>query len=162
MTACMRRVDLRGFVWKLAALERKLERDVELARIHLASLHREALALEDNRRALDRELREQARIDALRFGSATQRTAFEYLAQVQRRQEQAANSAAALAVRVEHARRACVDVDRQLASVGKLRQGQEQRYARQQQRRADRAADLDWLARGGNTPGPCPGGEATG
>lgn len=142
--------DMRGFRWRLAALEGKLDHDLDRARAALAALQREAATLDAARREMAEvqaaHLRRAAALVAGRPDPAMHRACLQYLAHAENRLHQRRSEAEQLAARVAGARKACVDADRKLASVRSLRRRDEVPYAIEQARRNAREADLAWLA----------------
>lgn len=142
--------DLRGFQWPLAALERKLDHDLERAHSALATLQREAANLDTVRREMaDAQSAQMRRAGALmvhRLDPAAHRACLQYLVLADERLQQCRSEAEQVAARVADARKACLDADRKLASLLSLRRDDETAYATEQSRRNARDADLAWLA----------------
>jgi DNA repair exonuclease SbcCD ATPase subunit len=142
--------DMRGFDWRLAALERKLRHALDRAQAELARLQREALGLEAARDALAKEKDAQARWASTLLARAMDpfayRRCLDYLCAAERMLQERSAQAAQLETRVAAARQACLDADRRLAALCSLRDGAEADYALAQSRRGAKHADLAWLA----------------
>lgn len=144
--------DLRGFQWRLAALERKLDHDLGRARSALATLQREAADLDTVRHDMAdvqaAQMRRAAALVVRGLDPAAHRACLQYLVLAEGRLQQRRSEAEQLAARVADARKACLDADRKLASLRSLRREDEAEYATDQSRRNAREADLAWLANG--------------
>lgn len=142
--------DLRGFQWRLTALERKLDHDLDRAHSALATLQREAANLDTVRHEMaDMQAAQTQRAGELmgrRLDPAVQRACLQYLVIAENRLQKRRGEAEQLAARVADARKACLDADRELASIRSLRREDEREYAMEQSRRNARDADLAWLA----------------
>lgn len=142
--------DMRGFQWRLAALERKLDHDLGRAHSALAVLQREAADLDTLRNEmadlLAAQMRGAAGLIARKPDPAAHRACLRYLQLGHERLHQRRSEADELAARVSVARQACLDADRKLAALRSLRHEQETEYATEQSRRGAREADLAWLA----------------
>lgn len=145
-----RNADMRGFQWRLAALERKLDHDLGLARSALAMLQREATDLDAVRHemadAQAAQMRRAAELMVRRLDPGAHAACLQYLVLAENRLLLRRSEAEQLAGRVADARKACLDADRKLASLGSLRREDEAGYATQQSRRNARHADLVWMA----------------
>jgi flagellar biosynthesis chaperone FliJ len=144
-------VDLRGFPWTLAAAERVRQHAADGAASRLAQAEQARRELQS-----DLEAMEHARQEQLRFltgGSsslvdpARQQHALRYLTQALGQERQRREQQAQLGARVELAKQECVDAQRRLESLRKLREAALARHAQDQLRRQAREADLAWLAR---------------
>lgn len=146
-------VDMRGFSWKLAALERKLGHELDLATAALATAQREAAGLREAAQRLERESQEQLQAAgaalARELDPVAHRRALGYLVQLRQRLWDALRAAEAGHSRVREAAQACIEADRKLASVRRVRELSERAYAQAQGRREAREADRSWLARFG-------------
>ena len=143
------RVDLRGFPWKLAMLERKLEHAVDVARSALAAAQGEAAAATTAVQWLEAQKAAQTprrRATGERFDAAAQVRLLRFLAQAEDRLADRNRELAQLQARIAMARRGCVDADRELARVRRLRESAQAAYAAEQLRRQAKEADLAWLA----------------
>ena len=135
------RVDLRGFPWKLAMLERKLEHAVDVARSALAAAQGEAAAATTAVQWLEAQKAAQTpqrRATGERFDAAAQVRLLRFLGPPCPR--------TGMPPRIAMARRGCVDADRELARVRRLRESAQAAYVAEQLRRNAVAADLAWLA----------------
>jgi flagellar export protein FliJ len=145
------RVDMRGFPWKLAGVERKLELELEQATATLAVLQRQAAALREQVQKLESEGRQQARSagDALArgFDVAAHGRWLRYLAHAQQRLVDASGEVERGESRVTLATQACTEADRRLACLRTIRESAEKAYAAEQLRRQAKEADLAWLVR---------------
>jgi chromosome segregation ATPase len=142
--------DVRGFPWRLAALERKLDHDLDRARSALAALQREAANLDTMRHEMAdgqaAQMRHASALVARRLDPVAHRACLQYLVLAEQSLQQRRSEAERLAVRVADARKACLVADRKLASLRSLRREDETGYATEQARRNARDADLAWLA----------------
>jgi hypothetical protein len=144
-------VDLRGFGWPLAALERKLEHDLERQGVRLAEARREVLALQTALTALEASHRNGARAaDAATSGPidpAARRQTLAYLLRelgsVSRHRRECDRSRKVAEAEAELLLRA----DRALSAVRRLRDSALAAHASQQVRRQCREADFAWLVR---------------
>ncbi len=139
--------DLRGFRWHLEPLRRKLEADLEGARLELAALLREEGELAAAVRELDARFLQDAR-DALRGPLDPQRRAraLGYLTQQAKALDGHRRDACELRSRVTKAREACLTAERRLASTERLRAKAQALFAADQLRRTAKEADIAWLA----------------
>lgn len=144
-------VDMRGFCWELAAVERKLDHDLEQATAALAVVRREAEARREQVRRLEAQGREQARSAGATLARGLDVAAhgrwLRYLAQVQQQSVDASRALERAEGRVRQAAQACTEADRRLACLRTLRESAEKTYAAEQLRRHAKEADLAWLAR---------------
>jgi flagellar biosynthesis chaperone FliJ len=124
------RVDMRGFPWKLAMLERKLEHATAVQR-----LEAQKAAQTPRQRATGERIDAAVQVCLLRF-----------LVQAEDRLADRNRDLSQLQERVATARRDCVDADRELARLRRLRESAEASYAAEQLRRQAKEADLAWLA----------------
>lgn len=142
-------VDMRGFQSPLRALERKLEHELDRARMELAALQRDAVSLEESRRALRKERDEQLHCANDLLGAALDPAAYrrclQYLLSMDRQMEERSMEMRKLETRLAAGRQACVEANRRLASVQAVRDAREASYAQEQARRTGREADLAWL-----------------
>jgi flagellar export protein FliJ len=144
------RVDMRGFPWKLAMLERKLEHEVDQARAALAAVQCEADALAAAVQVLEEERAAQLQCLSAaagqRFDPAAHAGFLRFLTQADGRLTERNLALARLRNRLAAARQDCIAADRALARVRKLRESAEAGYAIEQFRRQAKEADLAWLA----------------
>jgi len=140
--------DLRGFRWSLLPAERRLDAQVETARLALARLHQQAQALEQAELRSGEQLREQeslalqqARRDVVAGAQATR-----YLVRLQAERSAAGAVRAGLQSRLELARDACAERQRQLESVQAMRRAAQREHTQACLRRDAREADAAWLA----------------
>lgn len=144
------RCDLRAFRWHLAPLERKLEANFEAARLARAVLQRQAEAVyhaievlvQQRRHALDsastpRDGAIDTRAHARVLG---------YLLQVAGTIEGKHAEAGEVDHRIRRARQDCVDAERQLACIVRMREAAQAAYAAGQFRALAKEADMAWLA----------------
>lgn len=143
------RADLRGCGASLRPFERRLDAQLEAARLALALLQRR----EDALQAVERQ--------CAAAGMQQHRQACEWLArephmrphlldslrEVDRGIERARADVAAVQEQVAVARAECVDRQRRLACVQRLRAAAERLFAQEQVRRDAREADAAWLGR---------------
>jgi len=144
-----RRVDLRGFPWQLAALERNLEHAVDLARAALAAAQRRAETLETTLQSLETQKAEQLQgavaSAGQRIDPAAQGRLLRFLAQAEARRVARQLELARLRDHVAAARQECTAADRELACLRRLRESAEAVHATAQLRREAKEADLAWL-----------------
>lgn len=150
MSHASRHADVRGFQWRLAALEQKLDHDLARAHSALATLQREARKLKAVQAEMDdvqsAQMRRAAALMGRSLDPAAHGACLRYLVLAEQHIQQRRNEAVHLATRVADARTACLAADRKLASLRSLRREDESEYAREQSRRSARDADLAWLA----------------
>ena len=140
--------DLRGFRWALQPAERRLEAEVESARLGLARLQHQSQELGEAER---RRLVEQVEQQALALQSARRDVyagahAMRYLAYLEGERIAAAGAIAEMERRVVQAREACAQRQRQLESVQVLRAAAQREHTQARLRRECREADAAWLA----------------
>lgn len=142
-------VDLRAFTWPLAALERKLEHDLEHQRMHLAALRREFDELRSQLAALQAAHQDEVQAaGAPAHGSidaAARRQALAYLAHALERMSLRLQELERLREKMELAGKTLVRADQRLAALRNLRDSARAAYARSELRRQAREADLAWL-----------------
>ena len=143
-----RRVDMRGFRWSLEPVERSLHAALERDRLALASLQRQAQALDQAAQARLAEQREeegralQCALRDVRAGAQAMR----YLAGLEAARRAADAQLAQVGLRMAAARLACADRQRQLESAQALRHEAQRQHALAQLRRQWKEADAAWLA----------------
>jgi flagellar biosynthesis chaperone FliJ len=144
-------LDLRAFRWPLAPLERKHAHALDTAWMGLAGIRREVgvaqaelLALREAHAADVRALSESC---AGGIDARVRLSALQYLADAQQQMQRRTAQANALGARADGAAKDCIEADRRLASVRKLRQAALATFAAQQLRRGFREADLGWVMR---------------
>lgn len=150
-------VDLRGFGWPLAPLERKLawERDASQARLALAS--HAVQQCRQQARELDNEHGRHAACAASSLRQAVDPRvhlqALHYLAGLQARRRGVAEELCRLEGALECARQDCIRRDRRLETVLALRAVSMRACLRTVASRQHKEADLAWLAhqQGGRT-----------
>lgn len=139
---------LRGFAWPLAGLQRKMDVDLENARLALHEVQREARREEEaahRRQAQQREQEDAARQCLqrdLRLGA----DAVRYLAGLQAARMAADARRGAVDQQLALQRAACAQRQRQLEAVQSLRDAAQDLHAQGDRRRACRDADAAWLA----------------
>lgn len=139
--------DLRGFRWHLEPLRRKLEADLEGARLALAALLRKESELDAIVRTLDAQFLQDARAALGPPLEARERArALAYLARQAQVLDGRKREACELRSRVTAAREECLTAERRLASTEKLRGKARALFAADQLRRAAKEADIAWLA----------------
>jgi hypothetical protein len=141
-------VDLRAFRWTLQPAERRLDAQVETARLALARLYQQSRALEQAERRRGAQQREQ---EGLALQQAQRDVvagaqAMRYLARLGAERLAADAVRAGVQQRLELARDACAERQRQLESVQALRRAAEREHTQACLRRAARDADAAWLA----------------
>jgi DNA repair ATPase RecN len=144
------RVDMRVFKWPLAGLQKKLEHELDLARLELASLNRELAASEAEIRAMQQEQHAQAQAmgcsRALAMEPSAHRQGLEYLRRELEQLSQRSRHVAGLRQRIEEAQARCAAADRRLAAMRRSRASAEAGYATTALRKDAKEADLAWLA----------------
>jgi flagellar biosynthesis chaperone FliJ len=140
--------DLRGFRWRLAGVERRLENEVEGARLALARLQQQCRVLDaaEHRRATQRCAQEALALQSARRDVLAGARAMRYLASLEAHRVAAAAARAELEQSVAAARAACAERQRQCESVQTLRLAAQREHAQAQLRREWREADGAWLA----------------
>ncbi|MDB5897733.1 MAG: hypothetical protein JWP41_1335 [Ramlibacter sp.] len=139
----------RGFVWPLAALDRKLEVQVEQARAGLADLQRRAADQARRLQSTSAESTEQARLArgalARHIDAAAHSNTLRYLGELAGRARDEEDEQRAIAARVDLARAACAALEVRRACVQEAHDSAWRVFAGTQQRREARQADLAWL-----------------
>lgn len=142
--------DMRAFRWHLAPLERKLESSIESTRRMRAELQRRS---ETVKRALD-VLAERRRSE-LKAASAARSSSVDpvaharvlrYLMQVSAEIEGKHAEATELHRQIRRARQDCLDAERQLECVVRMREAAQAAYAAGQFRALAKESDMAWLA----------------
>jgi len=146
-TSLPRFADLRGFRWRLEPLRRKLQADLEGARLLLAALLGEEGRLAAAIRELDARFLHDAR-DILNapLEARGRARALAYLLQQGEALHAQRRQACELRSRLTEAREECLAAERRLNSVEKLRGSAQAVFAAEQLRRTAKEADLAWLA----------------
>lgn len=139
--------DLRGFRWHLEPLRRKLEADLEGARLVLAALLREEDGLAAAMRELEARFLQEARaVLSGPLDPQRRARALAYLTQRAQALDERRRDACELRSRVTVAREACLMAERRLASTERLRGKAQALFAADQLRRVAKEADIAWLA----------------
>ena len=140
--------DLRGFRWSLHGAERRIEAEVEGARLSLARLNQQLHALEqaEHRRIAQQTEQEGLALQHARRDVYAGAQAMRYLARLASERVAAEAVQAELRQRTTLARQACADRQRQLESVQALRLAAQREHTQARLRRECREADAAWLA----------------
>ncbi|GAB3658509.1 hypothetical protein [Ramlibacter alkalitolerans] len=141
-------VDLRGFRWRLLPAERRLEAEVESARLALARLQMQSCDLDQaERRRSAQQIEQQAlALASARHDVFAGAQAMRYLAHLEGERIAAAAASLAMQQRVAEAREACAQRQRQLESVQLLRDAAQREHLQARLRHECREADAAWLA----------------
>jgi hypothetical protein len=141
---------MRAFRWHLAPLERKLEANIEAARLARAVLQRQAESLKLSIEALADQRRTEIKAAAVTRNGALDPRAharvLKYLVAVSGTIESKHAEAAELDRRIQGARQECLDSERQLACVVRMREAAQEAYAQGQFRAVAKESDMAWLA----------------
>ena len=145
-------VDMRAFRWRADALLRKLQVQRELACAALAVAGREALQrqrrVDEGERACQAFLDWAARSSAHRPDPVAMSHGLAHLSRLADQLAEARTQVQDCHQREQHAREGCLEADRQLSCVTKMRDAAAAEHALQQLRSCAREADHLWLARG--------------
>lgn len=140
--------DLRGFRWPLRPLERKLDAELEAARLALARMQSQEQVARQSLGAAAEHLGLQQGM-ASRCIQHDPRLAHEvlsYLSGLEQALSRCRSDAARVAQDLVDARVRCIERQRRLACVEALRERAEQAHLRERTRREAREADAAWLA----------------
>lgn len=148
-------LDMRAFRWSLAPLERKLQWERDASQSRMALVLQRLRDCEQRNRHLASERDSQVSSAAARWRQAADpqahRQALRFLARMETQLAEGDRHWRALQMEVDRARQDCLERERRLETLMKMRRAAIQAHVRVATLRLAKEADIAWLAR---DPGP--------